>query len=488
MQTNLLVTLRGVGPLHARLYAELRAAVLDGRLAPGARLPATRALAAELGVSRMVVVQAYERLIAEGYLEARVGSGTFVRAGLRVPLGASAGAPGSAPERPPLRLSAWGARARAAEIAPVSKGGHRIDFRYGRPDPGAALLKAWRRAVRRAASRIDTGYGDPRGNERLRQALASYLARSRGVRADADRILVCTGSQQALDMAGRVLLDPGDGAAIEEPHYQGTRRVLEAAGARLYPVATDDDGLVPASLPDDASVRLVVVTPSHQFPSGGVLPLARRLALLDWARARNAVVVEDDYDGEFRYDAEPVEAIQALDVDQRVLYVGTFSKVLFPGLRLGYLVATPELADAFVRAKWLADRQSSPLEQEALAMLIEQGEFERHLRRCRQRYARRREALLEAVARHVAGRVRVRVQGAAAGLHVVLWFPELPAGRAADVVAAAARRGVGVYPVTPYFLEPPDATGLVVGYAALTEMEIEEGVRRLALALEETTM
>lgn len=486
MQTNLLVTLRGAGPLHARLYAELRAAVLGGRLAPGARLPATRALARELGISRMVVVQAYERLVAEGYLEARVGAGTFVPAGLRLPLRDGGGGRAAAgPPREPLRLSAWGARVRAAAAGGAREQGVRFDFRYGRPDTGAALMEVWRRALRRAASRPETGYGDARGSARLRGALAGYLARSRGVRADADRILVCTGSQQALDLAARVLLDPGDGAALEEPHYQGARRVLEAAGARLHPVATDDDGLLPASLPDDASVRLIVVTPSHQFPSGGVLPLARRLALLDWARARNAVVVEDDYDGEFRYDAEPVEAIQALDVEQRVVYVGTLSKVLFPGLRLGYLVVPPDLADAFVHAKWLADRHSPLLEQEALATLIEEGDFERHLRRCRQRYARRRQALLDAVARHLAG--RARVQGAAAGLHVVLWFPDLPAERTADLAAAARRREVGVYPVAPYFLDPPRAAGLIVGYAALDEAEIEEGVRRLARALEEAT-
>lgn len=485
MQTNLLLTLRGTGPLRARLHAALRAAVLEGRLQPGAQLPATRALARELGVSRMVVVQAYERLVAEGYLEARVGSGTFVPAGLRLPMGEGTGdaSQDGGAGRAALRLSAWGRRASAAVTGATVEEGVRFDFRYGRPDTSGLPEAAWRRAVRRAAGRPRTAYEDARGSARLRSALAGYLSRSRGVRAEPDHTIVCTGSQQALDLAARVLLDPGDGAVLEEPHYQGARRVLETAGVRLYGVSTDGDGLVPASLPVDASVRLAVVTPSHQFPSGGVLPLGRRLELLAWARERNAVVLEDDYDGEFRYDAEPVEAIRALDAEQRVLYVGTLSKVLFPALRLGYLVVPPDLVDAFVNAKWLADRHSSLLEQEALATLIEEGDFERHLRRCRLRYARRREALLDATSRFLAG--RVRVQGAAAGLHVVLWFPELTADRTAALIASARRRGVGVYPVAPYFFTPPGEAGLILGYAALAEAAIEEGVRRLGEALDE---
>jgi GntR family transcriptional regulator/MocR family aminotransferase len=483
MQTNLLITLRGPGALHARLHGELRRAVLDGRLPPGARLPASRALARDLGVSRTVVVQAYERLCAEGWLEARVGAGTFVPHDLRLPPDGRARSVERGPPRPPARLSAWGSRLGAGGALPRPETGLRFDFRYGRPDAPALPLGEWRRIVGRHAARPPTAYADPRGSLRLRRALAGYLARGRGVRADPDRILVCTGSQQALDLTARVLLDPGDAVVLEEPHYRGARRVLDAAGARLLPVATDEHGLVPRTLPAEHAVRLVVVTPSHQFPSGGVLPLGRRLELLAWARERNAVVLEDDYDGEFRYDADPVEAIQALDVEGRVVYVGTLSKVLFPGLRLGYLVLPPDLVEAFTEAKWLTDRHSPLLEQEALATLLDEGAFERHLRRCRLRYARRREALLEAVAHHLPR--SVRVQGASAGLHVVLWLPGVSATRVHELLDAARRRAVGVYPVAPYYLVPPPEAGLVIGYSALAEADIAEGVRRLGEALAE---
>jgi GntR family transcriptional regulator / MocR family aminotransferase len=486
VQTNLLIALRGADPLHVRLHRSLRAAVLEGRLAPGVRLPATRQLARELGVSRMVVVQAYERLASEGYVEGRVGAGTFVPTTLRLPPRevSDSRVPGEPAE---LRLSAWGERARDRAPSGVVEGAARFDFRYGRADTGALPLAAWRRALRHAIAEAPRGYGDARGSARLRKAIAGYLARSRGVRTEPERIIVCAGSQQALDLTARVLLEPGDSVALEEPHYQGARSVLEAAGARLYPVATDDEGLVPESLPADLSVRLAVVTPSHQFPSGGVLPLGRRLQLLEWARDRNAAVLEDDYDGEFRYDAEPVEAAQALDVEQRVVYVGTFSKVLFPGLRVGYMVLPARLLDAFVNAKWLADRQSPLLEQEALATLIEQGEFERHLRRARARYARRRAALLHAISRHLVPRARVRVQGASAGLHVVLWFPGLPAECTPALIAASRRRDLGIYTVAPYFFTPPAEAGLILGYASLTEAEIDEGVRRLGTAFDEVT-
>lgn len=325
-------------------------------------------------------------------------------------------------------------------------------------------------------------YGEPGGSARLRNALAAYLGRSRGVRCDPAQVLVVTGSQQALDLTSRVLLDPGDAVLLEEPHYQGARQAFQAAGARIRTVPTDTEGIDTGALPRAGDApRLACVTPSHQFPRGGVLTLARRLALLAWARDVDAVVLEDDYDGEFRYDVPPVEAIQGLDRDGRVVYTGTFSKVLFPALRLGYLVLPASLVEPFRAAKWTCDRHSPSLEQEALARFIEDGHFERHLRRCRKLYATRRAALLDALTHRLGA--QVIVEGRAAGLHVLAWLPEVSPSGLERVLEEAARRGVGVYPVTPYYLTPPPAAGLLLGYAGLDEAAIREGVRRLGQAL-----
>jgi GntR family transcriptional regulator/MocR family aminotransferase len=501
----MLVRLEGrAGPLHRRVYDAMREAVLQGRLRSGQRLPSTRALAKELGVSRTVTLQAYDRLFAEGVLVARQGSGSYVAdtlpgegwlswAGQRGAAGSVATDRGvgrrshrgesTEPAVPALRISK-----RVSALLPFAADGvgHErelaLDFRYGRPDPGVLALRTWRRLVSKVAARPPVGYVGAGGSHRLRRALASYLGRSRGVRCDADRILVVTGSQQALDLTARVLLEPGDRVLLEEPHYQGAREAFRAAGAALCTAPTDSEGLITATLPrGDASPRLACVTPSHQFPLGGVLTLSRRLELLAWARDVNAVVLEDDYDGEFRYDAAPVEAIQGLDRDGRVVYAGTFSKVLFPALRLGYLVLPDALVEPFRAAKWTCDRHSALLEQEALAEFIDEGHFERHLRRARKRYAARREVLLDAL--HAKLGDTISVEGQAAGVHVVVWLH----GRAATVldplIEEAARRGVGVYPVRPYYLGEPPGAGLMLGYAALAEDAIRQGVARLAEAL-----
>jgi len=363
----------------------------------------------------------------------------------------------------------------------------RYDFRYGRIDPRGLPRETWRRAVRRALRHPSIDYAPPEGSEALRAALAAYLGRSRGVRCAPERILVVTGSQQALDLTARVLLDPGDTVVLEEPHYQGARQTFVAAGARLRLRPVDAEGIVLA--PEDARgeredpPRLAYVTPSHQFPAGGVLSLPRRLALLAWARRSGAWILEDDYDAEFRYDVPPVEAVQALDDEGRVIYAGTFSKVLFPTLRLGYLVLPEALVEPFRTAKWLVDRHSPTLEQEALAHFIADGAYDRHLRRMRRAHGRRRAALLEALDRELGG--RVRVVGANAGVHVLAWLEGIEVARLDDVVAAARRRGVGVYPVTPYYAGAPPGAGLLLGYAVLDEDDIREGIRRLRAALDE---
>jgi GntR family transcriptional regulator/MocR family aminotransferase len=297
------------------------------------------------------------------------------------------------------------------------------------------------------------------------------------VACDPSEVIVVNGSQQALDLIVRVLLERGDPVAIENPAYHGTRRILLAAGAQLLPVPVDRDGLDPARLPGKA--RMCFVTPSHQFPTGAILPLARRVALLAWARRKNAVIVEDDYDGEFRYEGKPLESLQGLDADGRILYVGTFSRTVFPALRVGYLIVPKSLAAVFTAAKWLNDQHSPTLEQETLAEFISSGAYERHLRRVRRRNAARRAALLEAIHEHLGNRVTITGDGA--GAHIVLW----PKRRTSEdaVITQAASRGVGIYGISPYFLQKPVRTGIMLGYARMREAEIREGIRRLSEVL-----
>jgi GntR family transcriptional regulator/MocR family aminotransferase len=311
----------------------------------------------------------------------------------------------------------------------------------------------------------------------LREAICTHLQRSRAVACDPSQILVVNGSQQALDLIARVLIEPGDRVAIEDPGYQGTREVLRGAGARLLPAAVDREGLNPAKLP--AGARIVFVTPSHQFPTGAILPLARRLALLDWAKRHNAVVVEDDYDGEFRYEGQLLESLQGLDREGRVLYIGTFSRTIFPALRIGYLIAPKGLLKAFTAAKWLSDRHTATLEQQTLAEFIAGGMYERYLRRVRKRNAARREALLDSIEKWIGDRVEITGDGA--GAHVVLWPKKQVMEE--SVVARAAERGVGIYRIAPYFLKRARRAGFLLGYARMREPEIREGIRRLGEVL-----
>jgi GntR family transcriptional regulator/MocR family aminotransferase len=483
------VKLESGEPLGHQIYQAFRRAILAGEMAPAARLPSTRALGLELGVSRNVVLLAYEQLLAEGYAEGRAGSGTYVAAAL--PDTPRASRPHRGPRgvrmvRPrPGRLSRYGRR--LAEIPPASPTWSLeqqlpYDFRYGVPSTDDFPHNIWRGIVSRRTRTGSLGtmaYGPPEGHAPLRQALAAYLRRARGVVCDPGQIVIVNGSQQALDLTTRVLLDPGDHVVIEDPQYQGARRVFVAAGALTAPVPVDADGLDVARIPRrSAAARLAYVTPSHQFPTGVVMSLARRLALLEWAERAGAYIVEDDYDSEYRYEGRPIEAVQGLDPAGRVIYMGTFSKVLFPALRLGYLVLPPPLVEPFTAAKWLTDRHTATLEQEVLAEFVAEGHFERHLRRARTRNASRRKALLASLREHLGD--RVEIMGANAGVHLVVWLRDVPARGLGRVIAGAAEAGVGVYPVAPYYIEPPRRAGLILGYASLAEREIREGIGRLA--------
>ena len=480
-------------PYHRQVYEQVRGAILSGRLRPGDRLPATRDLAARLGLARNTVARAYGDLLAEGYLEGRVGSGTYVAPGLGGEVGARVeGKPARAPGGRPRRLSGWVGRAlreaRDRQVASALP----YDFRPGTPDwdafPRALWLQLLGRALRREAGEL-TRYGDPAGYLPLRQAIARHLAVSRGVVTAADQVVIVSGSQQALDLLARLRIDPGDAVAIEDPGYPEARRTFAAADARLLYVPVDDDGLDVSDLTRQATEtppRLVYVTPSHQFPTGATLSLARRLALLEWAARRDVLIVEDDYDSEFRYTGRPVESLQGLDRSARVAYVGTFSTVLFPPFRVGYAVLPPDLVGPFVQAKWLADRQTPTLEQLALADFLEEGHFERHLRRMRRLAANRRAALLAAIEEHLGDLVEPPRAGA--GMHVMLRLAGpgpapvdgVPTALETAVVAGAAARGVGVYPVGSCRIRPSADSAILLGYAALPEDRIREGVRRLA--------
>ncbi len=487
------LALDGEGSLQRQLYRSLRAAILDGEPGPGRRLPATRVLAGDVGVSRNTVLQAYDQLLAEGYLTARGGSGTYVADTLpdeRVAVGQLAGGgrgrDSAAPPRAP-RLSL--AAQRMLDVVPRGMSWNLrtvplpYDFRYGAPAFGDLPLETWWRIMGRRARHLSArrlSYSKPGGAPELREALAAYLRRARGVVCSPEQVIVVHGTQQAIDLTIRMLVDPGDRVIVEDPHYPGIAFNAAAAGAELVGVPVDDDGLCVDRLDAAAPARLVCVTPSHQFPTGGVLPLARRLELLRFAEREDALILEDDYDSEFRFDGRPIESLQGLDQNGRVLYAGTASKLLFPSLRLGWLVVPAPLRRPFLHAQALADTGSATLEQLALADFIEDGHLERHVRRSRTRNGARRAALLEALATHFGE--RAIVSGTDAGLHVMLWLPELAAAHVPALCDEARARGVGVYEVTGFYRQPPKEAALLLGYATLIEKAIGDGVARLAEA------
>lgn len=466
-----------------RIYARLRTQIEDGTLAAGTRLVSTRALAAELGVSRTTVTAAYEQLAAEGFVVTSAGKAARVGAVRNSPSG-SAKADSAPREHLPPALSQYGQRVAAIKPYSMTTPNARIDFKYGSVASRDFPALGWQRAYRaELVKRQPNHYGHPEGEERLRSALQGYLRRARGLTCDADQILVVHGSQQGLDLCARLLLNPGDAFVFEEPGYRMARYCFEAAGATALPTPVDASGLDTSALPEDDGVRLAYVTPSHQFPMGAVIPVARRLELLRWASRQRAWIIEDDYGGEFRYGQRPIDALQSMDTEARVIYVGTFSKALSPQLRLGYLVLPRELVSVFREAKRLTDRHSPRWEQNVLASLIESGTYERHVRRLRRENERRRRALLDAVEQHLAG--QGQLVGMAAGLHGVLLLPGLRPQDEPSLQAAALERGVGVYPLSPLFAGPVTEAserpaGLILGYAGLTTQEIHEGIRILA--------
>ncbi len=480
----MLVSIEGKGPLFQRVYDALRGAILRGDLAQGARLPSSRGLASDLGLSRTTVLLAYEQLHAEGYVTGRVGSGTYVATELPDMALRSAEVESGKPcVVADVRVSQYAQRLATMAVVPEDQAPRvRYDFRYGTPALDDQLIEIWRRMLTRTmrkASLRSLLYGPPEGSESLRQAVAAYLIRSRAVRCRPEQVIIVNGSQQALDLTARVLVDPGDRVLIEDPCYLGTRKVFAAAGANLVAAAVDDEGLDAAQLPPEADdARLACVAPSHQFPSGATMALGRRLSLLGWAEERGAFIFEDDYDSEYRYEGRPIESMQGLDQTGRVIYAGTFSKVVFPALRVGYVVLPESLIEPFVAAKWLSDRHTPTLEQDTLAAFIREGHFERHLRRARTRNAARRAALLDALDRFFGD--RIEIQGANAGMHMVVWLHDTTAPQLERLITRARAAGVGISSVAPYYQQPPSSAGLLLGYANLTETEIDAGIACLA--------
>jgi GntR family transcriptional regulator/MocR family aminotransferase len=489
---ELAVTLdhKSASPLHRQLYDELRRAILARRLKPGERVPSTRALASSLKLSRATVTQSYEQLISEGYLQAVIGSGTTICAQLPDELLRTAPvktlkAAAQTKRAAAIKLSRYGASLDNSLPLEAPEPELPINFRSGRPALEEFPMRDWRRLLLRhcRAEKADSlDYTrDLRGEPALRRAIADYLARSRAVRCTPEQVIIVNGSQQAIDLITKVLIDRGDAVAVENPGYLGARRAFLAQGAKLLPIPVDENGIVVERLETKpaSNVRLIYVTPSHQFPTGAVLPLARRLELIRWAESQGAVIVEDDYDSEFRYGSRPIPALQGLADGGNVIYVGTFSKVLFPALRIGYIVVPDGLAHVFARARWLADRQTPTLEQLALTDFIVEGHLERHLRRMRTLYDRRRQSLVRALETHFDG--RTEILGENAGMHLMVRLRTKLNDE--EVVRRAAEVGTGVVSARIYYLGDAPANEFVLGYAGLSERRIQEGVRRLAKAL-----
>ncbi|QWF77576.1 MocR-like pyridoxine biosynthesis transcription factor PdxR [Amycolatopsis sp. CA-230715] len=467
---DLHVALSGRGDLAARIYRQLLEAILDGRLRAGDRLPPTRELARTLEVSRNTVAVAYDRLTAEGFVVSRVGAGTFVAA--------------PATDRTRGRRAPGGAGIRPRAVwrdVPVSEGPAEtpeFDFRVGVPDPSLFPHTTWRRFVARELRPDDVpaGYGDPAGHEGLRAAIARYTGVARSVRAAAEDVLITQGAQQALDLVGKVLIDPGTRVAVEDPGYPPARRIFHTLGARVTAVPVDSEGIDVAAIPPDT--RLVYVTPSHQFPLGTPMSLARRTALLDWAERHGAVLVEDDYDTEFRFEDRPLEPLQSLDPAGRVLYVGTFSKTMLPSLRLGFLVAPASLRPALRAAKQLSDWQGDLAVQAALARFIDEGLLARHVRRAAREYGARRGRIKAGLAEEFGG--RLELVPAAAGLHLCAHLGPQETVEVPEALSRARKLGVVLDDLADYHAEGRGRAGFVLGYGAVRTDRIAEGVRRLA--------
>lgn len=473
-------------PLYQQLCGDLRRAITDGTLAPGTRLPSTRALTDALDISRNTATSAFNQLRSEGYLHRRVGSGTYVADELPEqhtqvdPPGAEFSLPsGPTDTRGRPGLSDGAQAAMEGPPTMIRNPTTQRAFRPGVPALDAFPIETWSTLASRRWRSLPTEqlvYGDPAGYPPLRDTLAAYLRRARGVRCDAEQILIVGGVQQACTLAARVLLNPGDAVYVEDPGFPRIRMAYESAGARSVPVPVDEDGLDLSAAPEGPAPRMASITPSHQYPLGMTMTLSRRGELLTWAVENDVWILEDDYDSEFRYSGQPIAALQGFQNAGRVLYAGTFSKVLFPALRLGYLVVPPDLVEPFAKMRALSDRCPPRVAQMILTDFITEGHFEQHIRRMRTLYAARQRALLDAIDTHLAEFIDVEPDDA--GLHIVGWLPDGVDDK--EVSAHLDEHDIVALPLSFYSERPLGRSGLLLGYGGIPEDEIDDEVHRMA--------
>ncbi len=466
-------------PLHKQIYDAYKAIIVERGVSAGQQIPSSRTLAAELGISRIPVLNAYSQLLAEGYFESRAGAGTFVSSSL--------------PDQLPSRdyRASRSAEARSGS-RPISRRSMLVPDRAGRPQlrgwgafnvgqlsPDHFPFQVWSKLVTRHCRNTGAealNYGNPMGLKEFREAIAAYLRTARAVRCEAHQIMIVSGSQQALEIAARVLLDPGCRVWIEDPGYAFLRHGLAMSGCSLVPVPVDGEGLnVMAGIKRYRDARAAYVTPSHQFPLGVTMSASRRLQLLDWAQSSGAWILEDDYDSEYRYESMPIASLQGLDHNARVIYIGTFSKTLFPAIRLGYIVIPPDLIERFEAVRHAMDLGPPYLSQAVLTDFINEGHFARHIRKTRLLYSERRTALVDAIRREFGS--SLEVGGAEAGMHLVLMLPD--GLRDQEISERAAAQNLRLWPLSPCFLGDPRRQGFILGFGSTEAAQIPGAVHRL---------
>jgi len=466
-------------PLHRQIYDGFRSAILEGRLRPGQRIPSTRVLAAEIRVSRFPVLNAYAQLLAESYLESRVGAGTVVSSSLPEQLTSSrpTGAKATSIKRGPRTVAARTSLFPPEETFPWII--HSGPFRVGQVAFDQFPHHIWSRLIARRCRSLNSHsahYGAMKGSEILRGAIANYLKTARSVRCTPEQVFIVNGSQQALEITARVLLDPGARVWIEDPCYRFAQDVFKLNGCELVPVSVDEDGLdVAAGITKCRKARAAFVSPSHQFPLGVTMSASRRLQLIEWAQSSGAWIIEDDYDSEYRYESQPIASLQGLDPNSRVIYIGTFSKVLFPSLRLGYIVVPLDLADRFIMTRRVMDLGSPAFHQEVIADFIEEGHFERHIRRMRTLYGDLRQLLVDNLRNHLDK--TLSPIGDEAGMHLTVLLDAKHHDE--EVAVRAARQKISLWPLSRLYLGHP-RQGFILGFGGTTASEIPLAVRRLS--------
>lgn len=475
---------RAAVPLYRQLYDGYRAGIVRGDLRAGQLVPSTRELARELRISRIPVLNAYAQLLAEGYFETRLGAGTFVSRSLpeKLTYCAGDGATASDGDRRPRRIAERASLLPRNERLPWVSG--RGPFNAGQPALDNFPFRVWSDLLARHSRRLqihDLEYQNSMGLIDLREAIATYLRTARAVRCEAQQVMIVSGSQQALDISTRVLLDPGAQVWVEEPGYWLVHSILRAAACRPVPVTVDAEGLdVALGIKLCRQARAAFVTPSHQYPLGVTMSASRRLQLLDWARRSGSWIIEDDYDSEYRYEHRPIASLQGLDGYRRVIYIGTFSKVLFPSLRLGYIVIPPDLLDRFLAVRLVMDICPSHASQAVLAEFIREGHLARHIRRMRLLYSERRNALASAIQREFGS--QARILGGEAGMHLTVLLGKGIRDR--DISARAAQSGLWLWPLSPAYLGKNPRQGFILGFGNTPAAQIPAAVHTMKTILQ----